>query len=334
MALRRQGASGRIATRAAMRPRCQNPIATLAKAFRTHIESRISRAGYRFAGSCGVRWGFAIAACAAILIPFGAPAAGNDRGYVRLQIDGHVLSWAPDSAGQPVTLTWALAEGELETQGARNCQHIGPTGRLARRFGESVLRQEIGYAFDYWQQAAAIRFRPIEDWRQADIVIGAQLAPSGIAFANVSYEPGPGEGVGRITRSLICLNPEADWKIGFDGNLRSHDLRFVVAHEIGHAIGLDHPGPSGQLMSFRYEERFRGLQGGDIAGAVAIYGPAQDAPAQGVHAKALRSQDLQAQDLQAQDRPLRDRQSPAEFGQSADSRDTSLARAAPSPRIP
>lgn len=56
------------------------------------------------------------------------------------------------------------------------------------------------------------------------------------------------------------------------GRLSHYDLRYALAHEIGHTIGLDHPGPSGQLMSFRYEERFHGLQPGNVAGLAALYG--------------------------------------------------------------
>jgi len=85
-----------------------------------------------------------------------------------------------------------------------------------------------------------------------------------------------GEGPLRpIDRSLICFNPVKRWKVGFDGNLNVYDLRYTLAHEIGHAIGLDHPGPHGQIMSIHYQEGFRTLQAGDVSGAVRIYGPAR-----------------------------------------------------------
>ena len=54
--------------------------------------------------------------------------------------------------------------------------------------------------------------------------------------------------VDSIRQSLICLNPVKPWKVGFDGNLKVYDIRHTIAHEIGHAIGLDHPGASGSLM--------------------------------------------------------------------------------------
>jgi hypothetical protein len=78
-----------------------------------------------------------------------------------------------------------------------------------------------------------------------------------------------------ISRALICLNPLKRWKIGFDGDLGVYDLRYTLAHEIGHTIGLDHPDGGTQIMGYRYLEQFRELQPGDIAGAVRLYGRRQ-----------------------------------------------------------
>jgi hypothetical protein len=47
----------------------------------------------------------------------------------------------------------------------------------------------------------------------------------------------------------------------------------VLAHEIGHTIGLDHPGATGALMGYRNQGNIDWLMPGDIAGAVALYGP-------------------------------------------------------------
>ena len=77
---------------------------------------------------------------------------------------------------------------------------------------------------------------------------------------------------------MVCLNPTRPWKIGFDGDLDVYDLRYTLIHEIGHAIGLDHPAIAGQLMAYKYGEKFRVLQAGDIRGVETLYGPRRAAP--------------------------------------------------------
>src|SRR4029078_6182011 len=115
-------------------------------------------------------------------------------------------------------------------------------------------------------------FRETDDPSSAGIVIGAQAVPVGRAFTNVELKPGNNDKK-VIGRPLLCLNPKQPWKIGFDGRLGVYDLRYTIAHEIGHAIGLDHPSAAGQLMSYRYDEKQTGLQPGDIKGAVLLYVP-------------------------------------------------------------
>jgi hypothetical protein len=130
-----------------------------------------------------------------------------------------------------------------------------------------------------WEEAADIRFEPTDDAREANILIGAMVAPRGRAFANVTYDTAERSEMRKIDQALICLNPNERWKVGFGGDAAAYDLRYTIAHEIGHAIGLNHPGPSGQLMGFQYAESFRGLRPGDAAGAVALYGSRDGAPA-------------------------------------------------------
>ncbi|WP_227712332.1 matrixin family metalloprotease [Marinobacter zhanjiangensis] len=77
-----------------------------------------------------------------------------------------------------------------------------------------------------------------------------------------------------IDTALVCLNPDQNWKVGFGGDRDGYDIRYTLIHEIGHAIGLDHPGPSGQVMGFRYTEAFPELQPGDLRGVRRLYGHA------------------------------------------------------------
>jgi len=62
------------------------------------------------------------------------------------------------------------------------------------------------------------------------------------------------------------------WKIGFGGP--GFDIFQIAAHEIGHALGLDHSAVAGSLMNPSYTEAFFGPQADDIAGMQSIYGPA------------------------------------------------------------
>jgi hypothetical protein len=192
------------------------------------------------------------------------------------------VKWQSSQGGHSAVVSYAFATGSVTSPGARNCSKMLPAAHAyepshidARQF-----RREVAAAFRMWERVANISFHETADTEKAGILIGAQAAPIGRAFTNVSLQPAPsGEPDKKtIARSLICLNPQQPWKIGFDGRLDVYDLRYTIAHEIGHAIGLDHPSAAGQLMSYRYDERQIGLQTGDIQGAVTLYGARPGAP--------------------------------------------------------
>ena len=200
--------------------------------------------------------------------------ADDSASFKPLRLDGNGVRWQVAAKGQPRVLSYALVTQDVEFAGARNCGKMTKLDALlsTSALAPDTVRAEIAAAFAMWQAAANIGFREATDPAKADILIGAQLEPEGWAFANVFYDTASTEPVKPISRALICLNPEKRWKVGFDGDLRSYDMRYTIAHEIGHTIGLDHPGGAGQIMGYRYEETFRSLQPGDIAGAVLLYG--------------------------------------------------------------
>ena len=213
-----------------------------------------------------------LALCVGVLATSAALAAD---GYLLLRLDGHYVKWGSSAFGTHAALRYAFVAKPMRTDGAINCSSMVPVEPLlaSSAIASDAFEHEVAAAFALWQEATNISFTRADDPANADILIGAEGNPSGYAFTNVEYDH---QGVGpvrRIARSLICLNPTRHWKVGFDGNLEAYDIRYTMAHEIGHAIGLDHPSPSGELMSFRYGESFRALQPGDVAGAVALYGP-------------------------------------------------------------
>jgi hypothetical protein len=191
-----------------------------------------------------------------------------------LELDGQKVSWAVPAKGLPPVVTYALIAKTQTFVNARNCGGMLPPERALEpsHITRPNFIREVRIAFEMWERVTQIDFQETSDPSKADILIGAQAEPRGRAFTNVARRDGDNDARGEIQQSLICLNPDVRWKIGFDGNLDVYDLRYTIAHEIGHAIGLDHPGRDGQLMSYRYAETSRELREGDIKGAVEIYG--------------------------------------------------------------
>ncbi|MEI8396785.1 MAG: matrixin family metalloprotease [Rhodospirillaceae bacterium] len=191
-----------------------------------------------------------------------------------MKLDGYQVKWGKHGLGTGVTVQYAFIKTAMNFPDARNCRGLVPIDGLVAeaKVDATVFRAEVRAAFAMWESVADIHFQPTNDPSQAQILIGAEATPEGWAFTDVAYQHAGTSKVRTIERSLICLNPTRPWKVGFGGRSDAYDLRYVFTHEIGHAIGLDHPGPSGQVMSFCYGERFHELQNGDIAGVVALYG--------------------------------------------------------------
>jgi Matrixin len=210
-------------------------------------------------------------------------AAAGERetffGFRLLDLENQSVKWQSPRWGEGAAVTYAFATAPTTTPGARNCAKMLPPDAAYTRshINEPQFRREVAAAFRMWEGAANITFRETDDTSAANILIGAQAEPVGRAFTNVALKPSAA-GNKVIARSLICLNPRQPWKIGFDGNLDVYDLRYTIAHEIGHAIGLDHPSAAGELMSYRYDEVHAGLQTGDVKGAALLYGTRPGAP--------------------------------------------------------
>jgi hypothetical protein len=205
-----------------------------------------------------------------------------------LRLAGNYVHWQKPADGKGLVVTYQLVSAAVEFPGARNCRKMTSLDQLLADSELSLakLREEVAAAFAMWEAAANIGFREASQGARADILIGAQAEPEGWAFADVFYDTASAERIKPISQSLICMNPTKRWKIGFDGDLKIYDLRYTITHEIGHAIGLDHPTGSGQIMGYRYEEKFRSLQPGDKQGVVLLYGERNPAV---VHAAAERS---------------------------------------------
>lgn len=215
-----------------------------------------------------------------VLLALALPLLADDGqgGYRLLELDGFKVKWGEQRLGVGASISYALADETLRFDDARNCGDLAPMSMLSGPdLPFETLVRETAAAFEVWARAANLSFHQVADARDADIVLGAQGQPYRRAFANVAYMPDEIEGVRSIRQALVCLNPDEKWKVGFDGNKDVYDIRYTLIHEIGHAIGLDHPGPAGQVMGFRYTEAFPELQPGDLRGVRRLYGYAADA---------------------------------------------------------
>ncbi len=224
-----------------------------------------------------------------------------------LRIDGRAVKWAAPALGLTTVITFATVTQPFSLPGTKktispdNCGSMGVFDEIVAVSAElpaSTAREELRAAFASWEKVAGVKFVEIDEVRHANIVVGAIFTSKGPAFANLSLEgtlvkqsmaetlgisignigaeadnPTDVKSAAAIEQAYICLNPKHPWKIGFDGDLNVYDLRHAFMHEIGHAIGLDHPGSSGAIMGYRYDEQARELQPSDIAAAQLLYGP-------------------------------------------------------------
>jgi hypothetical protein len=205
----------------------------------------------------------------------GAPAGAAD--YRLLRIGGLHLKWgAPElGAGAGAAVSWGFAERAERFPDATNCRSLAPMRVMDRLWRRDAARLEraAAEAFAMWSAAADIEFRRARPGERPDILIGAQGEPWRIAFANVWHDAArAAHGVAPLTRATICFNPDAAWVLGVAAPVGAYELRTVLAHEIGHAIGLDHPGATGALMGFANQGTLAGLLPGDAAGGRRLYG--------------------------------------------------------------
>lgn len=214
-------------------------------------------------------------AFAVLLSVFSVLGAQADE-YRLLRIGGLLLKWDAPVLGAGAEVSYGFATTRESFADAVNCGEMAPMAAMAPAWEHDPARLErlTAEAFAMWSGAADIVFRRATAGEAPDILIGAQARPRRIAFANVWRDADAArEGVAPLTRATICFNPNVPWTTeGPDPRARRPDLRTALAHEIGHAIGLDHPGARGTLMGFEDQGPQSGLKPGDVAGAIALYG--------------------------------------------------------------
>jgi hypothetical protein len=213
-----------------------------------------------------------------LLFALGAATTAAGEEYRLLNVDGRPVKWGAPALGAGAVVTYAFVSETTQFEDARNCRTMQPLDAVADSTGvaRATVEDQAVAALALWQEAADITFERSDDPAAADILIGVDHATGRSAHADVLPSEDGGD-VGVIRRGLVCLSSAQRWKIGFGEDSGAQDLRRTFAHEIGHALGLDHPGPHGAVMAFNYDEDSAGLQEGDVAGATALYGPVKAA---------------------------------------------------------
>ena len=150
---------------------------------------------------------------------------------------------------QPVKVTYAFVDKNVASDDTRNCRGMVPVDGLFAQSGVSqiLFLEEVRVAFDMWERvptSASSRRQKTSNPVSSSAprqTLSATLMPM---YSIVK----DGTGTQRqIDRSLICL----EYHQALEGHSTAISLSMTCAtpspHEIGHAIGLNHPSRTDSL---------------------------------------------------------------------------------------
>ena len=141
-------------------------------------------------------------------------------------------------------------------------QVAGNLPNLTRDVVRSVFQQ----AFDSWQSVCGLSF---EEGTPADILVTTGRIDG--TFKVLAWSELPDGSDRSLTQKY---DTSESWIVSEAPPQNRIDLVAVAAHEIGHALGLDHARPGTRdLMEPTYAPGRRVPQPGDISRIVSLYGP-------------------------------------------------------------
>ena len=198
------------------------------------------------------------------------------------QLDSYrrLLKWGPPKLGAPALITYAIAQEPIDLPiDIGNCTQVEAFSvKLSEDSDPSQVFAEIHSAFTMWEQVTNLKFKRVDNPREADIVLGNSPTDLSFLHARVGLQRGPkaSERIQSIVRGALCMNGNDVWTT-LDRHFvtpeeKQLSLRLVIAHEVGHLLGLDHPHDKSQLMGKTIHEETRGLEAGDRLGIQLLYG--------------------------------------------------------------
>lgn len=184
-----------------------------------------------------------------------------------------LMKWGK-GLGTGAHIRWTMLRSAERDARRTNCRDLEPLSKAIEYSGltESVVKHEIEHAMAEWSSIADVSFEYVAEHARADIVIAAMGSPLAYAFADVQVVATPHRDTDEIRKSVICLNPKIRWPIV--GNEGVYSWRRTIAHEIGHALGFDHPKDPHEIgvMNFKLFDDVR-ANAFEIAAVSHTYGP-------------------------------------------------------------
>jgi len=151
---------------------------------------------------------------------------------------------------------------------------------LNARFPAATWEKQIEAAASLWENVTGANFAMVSDGGQTEGTSGDQqgdprfgdirigMVPLSSSVLAVTFLPPPANG--GTDAGDILLNSNVNWQIG-----SNYDLMTVVAHELGHTLGLGESSVSNSVMYGTYNGIKQALATDDISGVQSIYGTRQ-----------------------------------------------------------